>query len=314
MIETHIRQRFPSDHPHNIAYRQELIRVCEGFVSSGLADTNFVIELTSGHDSKFWSCISEAILADQLRENVFPDRRTVNEGPDFLVMDGEQKAWIEVICPEPRGIPSSWLNIDNDSTQFPYIEILLRWTASIKEKAEKLIGNRDGTVNGYLQTGVVAPEDAYIIAVNGCQLRNGPFPELFGISQFPFAAEAVFPIGPFQISINRESMEIAERGYQHRPFIINRNSAQVPTYTFLDPRFEPISAIWAVDVNGGYAFGNTEQMAVIHNPNASNPISQGLLPAQYEYLATLRNDNEYLLERIDHQDVFNRPGVRPFGD
>jgi len=303
MIEAHISQRYPRNDPRSVAYRQELIRVCNEFVSRGLADPKFVKELTSGQDSKFWACVSEALLADRLRNKVFPDRSAIGEGPDLLVMDGDRKVWIEVICPEARGVPAGWLTFEEGVTDFPHVDILLRWTAAIKEKAEKLIGNADGTIKGYLQAGVVASNEAYVIAVNGCQLRNGPFSALLGISQFPFAAEAVFPIGPLQLRISRETLKVVGRGHQHRPYIINRNDAQVPAYTFLDPRFNPISAIWAVDVNGGAAFGNTEPMVVIHNPNALNPISVGFLPADNEYVATPCSDNEFLLEKIDSQSI-----------
>lgn len=299
MIETHINQRYPGDHQRTVAYRQELIRVCNDFVNSGFADTNFISRLTSGHDPRFWACLSEAILADRLSNKTFPGRAAIGEGPDFLVLDGDRKVWIEVICPEPRGVPANWSTFNDGVTTFPHESILLRWTAAIKEKSEKLIGNADGTRDGYLQSGIVEPNDAYVIAVNGCQLRNGPFPALSGISQFPFAAEAVFPIGPYQLMINRDTLEVVDRGHQHRPYIINRNGAHVPAYPFLDPRFNPISAIWAVDVNGENVIGNSEPMVVIHNPNAINSISIGFLPADNEYVATPSSSDEFILERID---------------
>ena len=212
MIETHINQRYPDDHQRTVAYRQELIRVCNDFVNSGLADPNFVNRLTCGHDPTFWACLSEALLADRLLNKNFPDRYTIGEGPDFLVLDGSRKVWIEVICPEPRGVPDNWSTFNKGVTNFPHENILLRWTAAIKEKSEKLIGNADGTGNGYLQTGIVEANDAYVIAINGCQLRNGPFSALSGISQFPFAAEAVFPIGPYQLTINRDIVAYKSTG------------------------------------------------------------------------------------------------------
>jgi len=304
MIEAHIRQRYPRNDRHSIAYCDELIRGCNEFVACGLADRKFVRELISGQDSKFWACITEALIADRLRDKNFPERSmTVDEGPDFLIEDGDQRLWIEVICPEPRGIPTDWLTSCEGVINFPYVDILLRWTAAIKEKAEKLIGNAEGTIAGYLQKGVVASNEAYVIAVNGCQLRNGPFSALSGISQFPFAAEAVFPIGPIQLKINRENGKVFDRGHQHSPYIMNRNNAQVPSFTFLDPRFNPISAIWAVDLNGGSVIGNSEPMAVIHNPNALNPISMGFLPADSEYVATPCSEDEYLLEKIESQNI-----------
>lgn len=298
MIENLINHRFPGGHEREIAYRQELIRVCTDFVNSGFADSNFMSRLTSGHDSTFWSCLSEALLADRLKNQTLPTRSRIGEGPDFLIMAGEKRVWIEVICPEPRGVPGNWINLSEDVTDFPHESILLRWTAAIKEKSEKLIGSPSNPNSGYLHSGIVASDDAYVIAVNGVQFRNGPFSSHLGISQFPFAIEAVFPVGPYQLTIDRNTHQVTDRGHQHRPHIINRNGAHVPAYAFLEPHFNPISAIWAVDLNGGSAIGNNEPMTVVHNPNAINPIPTGFLPAIEEFVATPINSEEYEINKI----------------
>jgi type I restriction enzyme S subunit len=110
MILAHIEKRFPGDHPRKVALRQYLASVCEDFVNRGLADPKFVSELTSGLDQKFWACISEALVADRLRGKNFGVRKTRGEGPDFLVMDGARRVWIEVVCPEPVHVPADWLD------------------------------------------------------------------------------------------------------------------------------------------------------------------------------------------------------------
>lgn len=130
-----------------------------------------------------------------------------------------------------------------------------------------------------------------------------PFSAHFGISQFLFAAEAVFPIGPYQLQIHRDTLEVFERGHQHRPYIQKQNGAPVPAYSFLDPRFNPVSAIWAVDLNGSTSIGNSEPMAVIHNPNAVNPVSLGFLPADDEYVATPTGSNELALKKAGADSV-----------
>ena len=299
VIEEYICQRFPLKAEHSAAYRNYLIGVCRWFNGSGRADNKFVDELTSGKDSKFWSCISEALIAERLKDKTWPERKDIGIGPDFLVLDGDTKVWIEVICPEPKDVPEYWLNFDEGGGNFPHEKILLRWTAAIKAKAEKLIGNESCGENGYIQAGIVDSKDAYVIAVNGCQLRNGPFPALMGISQFPFAFEAVFSVGPIQLTISKKTQKVIDRGHQSRPYIINKNNAQVSTQTFLDPKFKEISAIWAVDANGSSAIGGTEPMAVVHNPLASTAIPVGFLPANYEYVTRQLSDNEYSVEKID---------------
>jgi type I restriction enzyme S subunit len=94
-------------------------------------------------------------------------------------------------------------------------------------------------------------------------------------------------------------LEQTGTGHQHRPLISKRKGAPVPAYTFLDERFQPISAIWAVDVDGTSANGNPEPMFVVHNPNANKPIPIGFLPAHDEYVATSIGTDEFKLNRIE---------------
>lgn len=120
---------------------------------------------------------------------------------------------------------------------------------------------------------------------------------LLGISQFPFAAEAVFAFGPYEIHIDRRTLEVVDTQHQHRPVIRKSNGADVPAYTFLDPRFNPISAIWAADMDETWIIGNAKPMAVIHNPNCSNPISTEYLPAHSEYVANETDSEFYTLTK-----------------
>lgn len=300
-IETVLMQRYPGDGRCQ-KIRDKIANACNAFVASGLADANFTKELCSGSEQRFWSRLSEALLATHLREMGLDLSPSKNGGPDFLLLENGNKIWIEVICPEPTGVPTDWLtskpNKEFKVITFPHEQILLRWTSAIKEKAEKLLGRPDGT-KGYIEKGIVASGDAYVIAVNGCRLSNYTVSALFGISQFPFAVEAVFAIGPYKITINRETMETIDTGHQHRPMISKHSGAPVPSYTFLDPRFKPISAIWAADVKGQSAIGYPEPMAVIHNPNADIRIPTGFLPAHDEYVAKPIGKEMFEVSRIE---------------
>ena len=278
----------PGEHPRTQSIRARLVQVISDFVASGRADPKFLDELQLG-ERNFWACASEAFVAARLAEKIFPDRKN-GHGPDFLVMDGARRVWIEVICPEAMRVPDDWLNPEpNNVHTLPDRELLLRWTAAIKQKANALLGADDGTP-GYLAKGIVTAGDAYVIAVNACRLRSGPFPSLVGISGLPFAAQAVFPIGPRQITLNADTHEIISSGHQYRPSIATDAGKTVETVTFLNPRFSPISAIWALDLDGGSAIGNSEPSALIHNPLASVPLTRGFLPADEEYAAELDGD------------------------
>lgn len=282
-----IHEHLPGEGARISAVRGRLAAALVDFVGSGLADTKFVDEL--GQDErKFWAGVSEALVATRLRSKVFP-KRAIGKGPDFLVMEGARRVWIEVVCPEPMGVPGEWTRPEpNVVHTFPHQEILLRWTAAIQQKARKVIGDEKDP--GYLRKGIVAPDDAYVIAVNACRLRSGPFSYLEGISGFPFALEAVFPVGPRELTLDVTTMRTVGQGHAYRPYVVKANGSRVEALTFLDPRFSAVSAIWALDLDGGSAVGNREPSAVIHNPLAKNPVARGFLPADEEFVATRDGD------------------------
>ncbi len=296
--------RYPGDSNNRIKIREFVQCLCKRHMELGLADQNFESNLCSGGEPQYWQRVSEALLAHELLDAGL-DVKSSRDGPDFLVMHEGRKIWVEVICPEPTGVPENWLNDEpNCVVTFPHETILLRWTAAIKEKAEKLLGNPEKKILGYLEKGVVAADDSYVIAVNGRMLR-GAFNALTGISQLPFAVEAVFAVGPYQVNIDRTSLKATGSGHQHRPIISKPIGKPVPAYTFLDPAFQAVSAIWATDISDCWVIGNAKRMSVVHNPIATKPIPEQLLPADSEYVASACGEDEYLLEKINDRARFS---------
>lgn len=294
LIESSVNDILPGDFAHQVSLRRRWVEVLTAFSTSPHADPKFLNELGCRDPQKFWACLSEALVYERLNGKRFADRKA-GKGPDFLLEDGLRRTWVELTCPEPTGVPAEWLEpLPGRGHSFPHREILLRWTAAIKAKVDRLLG-QDGN-GGYLSEGIVQPDEAYVIAVNGCRMRSGPFSQLEGISQYPLAAEAVFPIGPYQVRLNRESLEVVDRGHQYRPCITKPTGALIPAVAFLEPQYAHVSAIWAVDFDGSRVVGNREPAVVVHNPLAVNPIPIGFLPADAEYVATPEGD-EYILER-----------------
>ncbi|MGQ0446414.1 MAG: hypothetical protein ACT4O2_15140 [Beijerinckiaceae bacterium] len=293
-IRESLELRYPNQNPHCTALREWITELCQNYIKNGLGDKNAEQRLCSNDDAQYWQQLSEVLLADQFDKARIQVAHP-HEGPDFLIEHDGRKIWVEVTCPEPNGLPEEWRNhIPGRVSNLPHEEILLRWTNAISEKSKVLIR--------YLEKGIVRKEDAYIIAINGRLLRGfgGLFPELNGISQFPFAVEAVFCVGPIQIHIDRQTLRTVGSDHQHRPLIPKPNGAVVPADTFLDPKFAPISAIWAVDVNvnvdENLLAGQSGPLVVVHNP--ANPIPTNLLPAHAEYIATDHGDH-FKLERRD---------------
>ena len=274
--------------------RRHVEDICSRFVASGLSDPDFESELCSGAEPRFWQRFTEASLTcDVLDAGISVLAK--KSGPDLCIEHEGRRIWVEIVSPEPTGIPTEWLvHEPGQCYTFPHVPMLLRWTAAIKEKTEKLLGAESKV--GYLQRGVVTPDDCYVIAVNARQLR-GVFASLTGISQFPFAVEAAFAVGPYQVHFDRQTLAAVKAEHQQRPYIQKPSGARVPAYTFLDGRFAVISAIWATDFDDCSVLGHQKASAVVHNPLASNPLAERLLPAQSEYVATELEDGGFELAR-----------------
>ena len=137
--------------------------------------------------------------------------------------------------------------------------------------------------------------------MNGKLLRGfgGAFDAITGISQFPFAVEATFAVGPLQVHIDRETLEASELEHQRRYLIHKPVGQPVPADAFLSQRYAPVSAIWAVDIDECSLLNGIPRMVVVHNPHATNPMPPKVLPAQDEYIAREVDDETYQLDRVD---------------
>ncbi len=294
-----IEKRYPHTGGLVPAMRERLISVCEEYLANGYGDGNAEQRLSSADHYIYWQQLSEVLLAHQLTAaGIAFSHQAV--GPDFRIDNDDRRIWIEVVTPTPANVPEAWLApAGSGARDFPHQEILLRWTAAIKAKADVLLGNAE--IAGYVASGVVAPEDSYVIAVNGRLLRgyDGAFDALYGISQFPFAVEATLAVGPLQVRIDRETLEFTEPEHQRRYKIHKPRGAPVPADTFLDANFAPISAIWATDIDEFTLLDRPAKMVAVHNPDAIHPIPVGFLPAHDEYIAQVLDENTYQLDQIE---------------
>ena len=171
----------------------------------------------------------------------------------------------------------------------PHNEILLRWTAAIKAKWEKL--------KVYHTKNIVAASDAYVIAVNGCQL--GAFPLNEGVSRYPYAVEAVYPLGPGALTIDKH-------GKIGNPFVTTRlaiqtaKGAPVPTSLFLDKRCEIV----------GRSLDRSEKsdlpLVVVHNHVASIPPRIFGSDAE-EWVPVPDGPDAITLQRL-HNNASSQPG------
>jgi hypothetical protein len=184
MVNVALEKQFPKE-PH---YRSYVFGLWGKYASLGLPNAHFVSEICSGKIDKVAQRAWEMMLAAHFDALGFV-MTNADEGPDIRIEHGGRVIWIEAVCPTAAGLPEQWMQ-PLSAGEFivgdvPHNEILLRWTASIDEKRKKLAE--------YRGKGLVRPEDAYVIAVNGGQLGRLPLNE--GISQMPYLSKPSIPRG-----------------------------------------------------------------------------------------------------------------------
>lgn len=255
-------------YPEMPDYKASLAALWEKYLALGLPNPHFVSEFTSGKKEVVFQRAWEMMVARHLDAQGHR-LTTSDQGPDLRLEHNGLAVWVEAISPEPKGVPNDWLQKPNPNEfkmgDVPHNEVLLRWTAAIKEKWEKF--------NLYRQKGIVGENDAYVIAINGCQL--GAFPIDHGISGYPFVVEAVYGLGPVAIEIDRAT------GRHGKPFVSPRRSirtakgASVPTSLFLDPQYSGVSAIIAYSRDRSVEANLP--VDVVHNYLAHARIPEGIL-------------------------------------
>jgi len=166
------------------------------FMDSGLAPPNLAQDITSGNDGQLWAHLWEAMLYRYLSGLSFTFRRngvrkSGQRGPDFGIIHEGQTVWIQAVTPSPEGVPEEWLASPTRGKSrvktMPHEQMLLRWISVLKDKRDVLAR--------YADKKIIAATDCTVIAVNSCRLSDFPGDD-HGISQLPFAVEAVFPSRP----------------------------------------------------------------------------------------------------------------------
>lgn len=223
---------------HAPGYKAYLLCLWQTYRALGLPNARFVSGFTSGKLERVCQYAWEMMLARHL-DALGYELASPDHGPDFRFEHRGLTVWVEAICPEPTGLPTDWMAdpVPNSMRviEMPHDKILLKWTGAFKEKWEKL--------QGYVRDKIVADNDAYVIAINGCQLGK---PALHhGVSRYPYALEAVYPVGPWAYRINPETSRIEQPHITERFNISTKNGSPVYTTPFVNPAYVGVSAVMA---------------------------------------------------------------------
>jgi hypothetical protein len=247
-------------------FLSSVLGLWQNHLARGLANPHFVKEFTNGDRRRFFQRLWEMLLAAHFSALGF-HLTSPDHGPDFRFETGGLTIWVEAISPEPKGLPEHWMQDPAvgkvQAGSVPHDEILLRWTAAFKEKVEKL--------EMYLADGIVKRGEAYVIAIGGAQL--GAMPLDHGISRLPYVVEAVLPVGPLAIAIDRDTGKIGDSHVSERFAIRNANGAPVKTTPFVDSAYADVSAV--IGFSGDRLRGPGLPMYAVQNPLANVAIVRG---------------------------------------
>jgi type I restriction enzyme S subunit len=242
------------------------------------ADRNFLTEFP--RRGQFHARVWEMRLTVVLKRLGLPlGARRAGGGPDFRI-DSEPPVWIEAVA--PSGTAEQWA-MHELAMRTPVAvhepEILLRYTQAIQEKWNKY--------KGYLDRGIVAPSDCYVIAVTGSALPQASAPGQYG--EPPTVASALYGIGPYRWQIEIGTGRVLDAGYSHRPMTAKAaTGAKVESDLFLSDKRAGISAVIYSpnDVqNRPTVYGREDgwDLIIFHNEFAAVPLSPGLLKRGQEW-------------------------------
>jgi type I restriction enzyme S subunit len=223
-------------------------------------------------------------LACTFLEHSLPLRRKEEKsGPDILIDDTAQRIWVEAIAPtsgadqNPDRVPDFKYGI---VTQVPDEQVILRYRSAISEKF-------DSKYQEYLANGTVSSSDRYVVAINSCKIEAAMVD-----SVPPRILKAVFPVGYPKVTVNKQTLQIIDSGFQFRPTIQRKSGAQISTDLFLNRTYENLSGILFSRASVNRPIKRLgEDFIFIHNPLARNPVPPGFFKFGREYTAQEGSEN-----------------------
>ncbi len=232
------------------------------------ADPSFHLKIAKSFDQHFWEMYLGCVLLNLNFELISQKR---DEGPDLQVKVDNRDLWIEAtIATMGTGNDAVPELRENEISEVPEENILLRLTNSIAEKNKKL--------QTYFSKGIVKQNDLFIVGINGVQITR------FLEAEIPYIVKAVLGVGNYFSQIDINTLKTVNDGYQKRDVIKKKNNSPVFTNTFLSGDFPEISGViysntdlWNLPDSLG------ENFLFVHNLKPNNPINLGWLPTGNEY-------------------------------
>lgn len=269
-------------HPAEVAIRHALDKLWADYEQ--YADPDFKAAFARDPDARFW----EMYLASRLLAGgkvLLPSTARKREGgqPDLCVLDDGRRIWIEAIAPDrgadgpdqvrgPRPI-----NEGGGLAVAPIRQAQLRTTSALLTKSR--------VIKRYVAEGTIGPDEVRLIAINA-----GRFGVIVPEEPLPLVMSAVFPLGPQYLTIDRDSGDVVDEGFQFSPSIA-RTGDSIPRTAFLDERFDHVSGLLWSRTSIGSLGQPSRPLTLVHNPLAKQPMAPRWGVWDREFITSRQNDH-----------------------
>jgi hypothetical protein len=200
------------------------------------ADNHFRIEIRSNFDVRYW----EMYLTTFLIQEGYPVCCPKAGGPDVGIDFDGRRIWFEATSPT-RGADDTVDQVPelrplapgNEPVlqEVPNERMVLRYLNIISVKYKEQFAS-------WLKSKIVAPEDAFVIAINARRLEHGR-PD----TDPPRILQAAFQVGSPYIVIDSDTSTPVEAGYQFRDTITKLSGAGVSTGVFHSDEYAGLSGL-----------------------------------------------------------------------
>ncbi|MCP5304966.1 MAG: hypothetical protein H6953_05940 [Chromatiaceae bacterium] len=229
------------------------------------ADPDFRQGFARDVDGRFWEMYLGCTLLAAGR-TLLPaiDRQREGGQPDLCVIEDDRRIWIEAITPDVgdpgpdqivRPVP---INEGGGFVAAPTRQAQIRTSGAFWNKAQRIAR--------YIEQGVIASEDARIIAISGSR---------FGVyvaeQPLPLIMRTLFPIGDAFVTIDPITGDVLQEGFFDAPHILREGNA-IPRTAFVVERFACISGVIWSRVSIGNLSRESRPITYVHNPLAQVPL------------------------------------------
>jgi len=249
-------------------YTRKALADCQALweIYEPFADPEFTTELRSNFDARYWEMYLTTVLIREGYEVCCP-----KPGPDVGIKFKDRRIWFEATSPT-RGadnqadqVPAQRVVAPGDDPvvqDVPNEKLVLRYLNSISVKNDQY--------TTWLKDGIVAPDEAFVIAINPRRLGFE-----YADTQPPRIIQAAFTIGSPYVVIDTRTFKQVDAGYQFRDKITKASGNPVSTGVFHLDEYTGLSAMLCSRVD---AVNQPEQMGtdfqLVPNPRAKIPLPQ----------------------------------------